>query len=114
MITKKQYDKNQKILEDQKRNTSNERGKTDWKLKGIISCGKCGRAYLAEKTDLPYKSKKTGKVNKHYYIGYHCTRGVYFAKVKIKRNVRHYLIVKLKAILMRTFSKNKWKRQRIG
>ncbi len=82
MITKKQYDKNQKILEDQKRNTSNERGKTDWKFKGIITCGKCGRAYLAEKTDIPYKSKKTGKINKHYYIGYHCTRGVYFADEK--------------------------------
>lgn len=37
---------------------------------------------MAEKTDLPYKSKKTGKVNKHYYIGYHCTRGVYFTDEK--------------------------------
>lgn len=31
---------------------------------------------------LPYKSKKTGKIIKHSYVGYHCTRGKYFADEK--------------------------------
>lgn len=81
MITKKQFEKNQKILEDQRLNKSDERG-IAWKFKDFVHCDKCGRIFLAEQTTIKYKSKKTKKEIVHKYIQYHCTKGFYYADDK--------------------------------
>lgn len=91
MISKKQWEKNQKLLTGQRVNLSDERGES-WKYKNFVHCGKCGRIFLAEKTTITYEHKKmnkktrekipTGKITKHEYMQYHCTWGFYYENEK--------------------------------
>jgi hypothetical protein len=91
MITRRQWEKNQKLLTDQRVNLSDGRGE-HWKYKNFVQCGKCGRIYLAEKTRIKYEHRKinkktkkkipTGRITEHEYIQYHCTRGFYYANEK--------------------------------
>lgn len=72
MITKKQWEKNLEIFGNFGRRVSEDRGK-DWKFKGLIFCGKCGRSVLGEEKQPEYKGKKYDRV-----VWYHCTRGEYY------------------------------------
>jgi len=72
MITKKQWKGNLAIFENLGRRVSEDKGK-DWKFKGLIFCGRCGRTVLGEEKQSEYKGKKYDRV-----VWYHCTRGHYY------------------------------------
>lgn len=76
MITKKQYEKILKILDNMRLHKFSKKG-TQWKYRDLVHCGKCGRILLANKFTVKYK-RKTGKAEARTYTSYHCSRGHYF------------------------------------
>jgi len=84
IITKKIWEQNQHLLESQrlKKDSQKKTKQESFKFHGLLTCGKCRRAFWGEQFDhkMKYKLKNGDTVKKHYTYPakYHCTRGTWF------------------------------------
>jgi len=71
----------------------------EWKFKGLIICGLCGRTLLCEDMRYSYISKKTGKEKTLGTLWYHCSHGDYFVLRKNGQKVRKDLVDKKRNVI---------------
>lgn len=97
LITRKTFNENQKIL-DSHRLRSTGRGKDKqekFKFAGLLTCGRCGRAFWGEQFDHSMKYKlKDGTVRKKRYIyppRYHCIKGDWYTIDGVVEIPRQYI-----------------------
>ena len=97
LITKKTFNENQKIL-DSHRLRSTGRGKDKqekFKFAGLLTCGRCGRAFWGEQFDHTTKYKlKDGTLRKKHYAyppRYHCIKGDWFTADGITNVPKEYV-----------------------
>lgn len=95
IITKKTWQKNQKILKLHQINVKETKGKA-FRFNRLMTCGMCGRVIYGEKfnSSVKYKTKKDGlkKKNYDYPVRYHCTKGTYYVSPELSTKRRDAIV----------------------